>query len=148
MSPAPFVTPVVDSTSVFKSDIFNGKVVFVTGGGSGICRVMTEAMVCLSAMIYVVGVLDEIMTADAPWCKRNDCWPQVGNSIYQSSLILMKPIIRLDRLTQTAKELSEATGQKCLPAQADVRQPKQVQDAVAKTVKEYGKIDYVISGAS
>jgi hypothetical protein len=39
------VHPVVDSTAVFKNDIFKNKVLFCTGGGSGICRVMTEAIV-------------------------------------------------------------------------------------------------------
>ena len=37
--------PVVDSTSIFKADIFKNKVLFCTGGGSGICRIMTEAVV-------------------------------------------------------------------------------------------------------
>ena len=36
---------VVESTSVFKPDIFRGRVLFCTGGGSGICRGMTEAIV-------------------------------------------------------------------------------------------------------
>jgi 2,4-dienoyl-CoA reductase [(3E)-enoyl-CoA-producing], peroxisomal len=39
------VHPVVDSTAVFKDNIFENKVLFCTGGGSGICRVMTEAVV-------------------------------------------------------------------------------------------------------
>ena len=38
--------PPVDSTAVFKNDIFKGKVLFCTGGGSGICKGMTEAVVC------------------------------------------------------------------------------------------------------
>ena len=45
MSPSPHEVPIVESTSIFKPDIFKGKVVFCTGGGSGICRGMTEAMV-------------------------------------------------------------------------------------------------------
>jgi hypothetical protein len=45
MAPAVHVVPIVDSTSIFKPDIFKGKVLFCTGGGSGICRGMTEAMV-------------------------------------------------------------------------------------------------------
>lgn len=45
MSPSPYEVPIVESTAIFKPDIFKGKVVFCTGGGSGICRGMTEAMV-------------------------------------------------------------------------------------------------------
>ncbi|TFK48021.1 NAD(P)-binding protein [Heliocybe sulcata] len=55
---------------------------------------------------------------------------------------------KLDRLTQTAEELSRLTGRTCLAAQADVRNPKQLQDAVAKTVEKFGGIDFVICGAA
>ena len=55
---------------------------------------------------------------------------------------------RLDRLTKTAKELSEATGRACIPAQADVRDPKALQDAVSKTIETFGRIDFVICGKS
>ncbi|KAK0200099.1 hypothetical protein DFS33DRAFT_1367033 [Desarmillaria ectypa] len=55
---------------------------------------------------------------------------------------------KLDRLTQAAKELSEATGQVCIPAQADVRQPNALQDAVRKTIEKFGRIDFVICGAA
>jgi len=55
---------------------------------------------------------------------------------------------RLDRLQQAAKELEAATGQQCLPVQADVRQPATLKEAVAKTIEKFGKIDFVICGAS
>ncbi|KAJ7708306.1 2,4-dienoyl-CoA reductase [Mycena rosella] len=111
MAPTAFVAPTALSTSVFKDDIFKGKVLFCTGGGSGICRGMTEAMMRHGASATIVGR-------------------------------------KLDRLTQTAKELSEATGQKCLPVAADVRQAKTIQDAVARTIEAYGRIDFVICGAA
>ena len=47
MSPQPHATPVVDSAAVFKDNLFAGKVLFCTGGGSGICKEMTRAMVSL-----------------------------------------------------------------------------------------------------
>lgn len=53
---------------------------------------------------------------------------------------------RFDRLTQAAKDLSEATGGTCLPVQADVRQPKTLEDAVRKTIEKFGRIDFVICG--
>jgi NAD(P)-dependent dehydrogenase (short-subunit alcohol dehydrogenase family) len=55
---------------------------------------------------------------------------------------------RLDRLTQSAKELSDATGNTCIPVQADVRQPKTLYDAVAKTIEKFGRIDFVICGTT
>ncbi|KAI9015079.1 hypothetical protein BC832DRAFT_188566 [Gaertneriomyces semiglobifer] len=38
------IIPAVDTTEVFKPDLFKGKVAFVTGGGSGICMAMTKAL--------------------------------------------------------------------------------------------------------
>jgi len=55
---------------------------------------------------------------------------------------------KIDRLTQTAKELSEATGRTCIPFQADVRQPKMLKEAVEKTIEKFGRIDMVICGAA
>ena len=111
MAPSAHVLPVVDSTAVFKEDIFKGKVLFCTGGGSGICRGMTEAVMRHGADAVIVGR-------------------------------------KLDRLTQAAKELSEATGRTCLPAQGDVRDPKTLQAAVQKTIEKFGRIDFVICGAA
>ncbi|KAJ3773227.1 hypothetical protein FB446DRAFT_733683 [Lentinula raphanica] len=111
MTSGSYAASITDSTDVFKNDIFKGKVLFCTGGGSGICRGMTEAVMCHGADAVIVGR-------------------------------------KLERLTQTAKELSAATGRTCIPAQADVRQPKMLQDAVKKTIEQFGRIDYVICGAA
>jgi len=108
---AAYISPVAKSTDVFKGDIFHGKVLFCTGGGSGICKAMTEAVMRHGADATIVGR-------------------------------------KLDRLTASAEELAKTTGKRCLAAQADVRNPKQLQDAVSKTIKEFGKIDFVICGAA
>ncbi|KAI0364936.1 2,4-dienoyl-CoA reductase [Pilatotrama ljubarskyi] len=106
VEPAP-----VASTAVFREDIFKGKVLFCTGGGSGICKAMTEAVMRHGAHAAIVGR-------------------------------------KLDRLKASAEELAAATGSQCLAVQADVRHPNQVQEAVAKTVEKFGRIDFVICGAA
>lgn len=52
-----------------------------------------------------------------------------------------------DRINQTAKELSEATGRICIAAQADVREPQTLREAVTQTLKAFGRIDFVICGS-
>lgn len=52
MAPSAYVAPVIDSTLVFRDDIFKGKVLFCTGGGSGICRAMTEAVVRNTSVVF------------------------------------------------------------------------------------------------
>ena len=53
---------------------------------------------------------------------------------------------RLERLTESAQELSKATGRTCIAVQGDVRQPKAIQEAVAKAIERFGHIDFVICG--
>jgi peroxisomal 2,4-dienoyl-CoA reductase len=107
----PHAHPAVDSTAAFKENIFKNKVLFCTGGGSGICRVMTEAVMRHGANATIVG--------------RNE-----------------------GRLTKAAQELSAVSGSTCFAVQADVRDPKQVQTAVQRTIEKYGRIDFVINGAA
>ena len=54
--------------------------------------------------------------------------------------------VRLDRLVKSAEELSKDTNRECMPVQADVRQPKTLQEAVTKTIEKFGRIDFVICG--
>ena len=49
MAPAPVRARYTNSESVFKLDIFEGKVLFCTGGGSGIYKKMTYAVVSSSS---------------------------------------------------------------------------------------------------
>lgn len=55
---------------------------------------------------------------------------------------------KLDKLERAAKELSDGTGQRCLPVVADVREPETIEAALDKTLAEFGGIDIVINGAA
>ena len=48
-----------------------------------------------------------------------------------------------------AKEIeAEREGAKCLSLSADVRDIMSMQEAVEKTIQEFGRIDFVIAGAA
>lgn len=99
--------------SVWKPDIFKGKVVFVTGGAGTICRVQTEALVLLGANAAIVGRNKEKTDLAAAEIRQ----------------------LRVD-----AKVLS------C--PNTDVRDVTSLAKAVDLTVKELGRIDFVIAGAA
>jgi 3-oxoacyl-[acyl-carrier protein] reductase len=50
-------------------------------------------------------------------------------------------------LEETARELSEATGQKVVPLVGDMSKPEDVERAVAETVDSFGRIDILITCA-
>jgi len=99
------------TTSIFKDDIFKGKVLFCTGGASGICYAQTLALMRHGADAAIFGRRAELSK-------------------------------------KSAKELSDATGRKCLGLSGDVRKPETLFAAVEATIKEFGRIDMVIAGAA
>ncbi|KAM6424126.1 peroxisomal 2,4-dienoyl-CoA reductase [(3E)-enoyl-CoA-producing] isoform 2-T3 [Liasis olivaceus] len=54
----------------------------------------------------------------------------------------------LQRLTEAAKKLSAATGQRCLPLTLDVRQPRSIRAAVDEALQEFEKIDILVNNAA
>ncbi|XP_072415770.1 peroxisomal 2,4-dienoyl-CoA reductase [(3E)-enoyl-CoA-producing] isoform X2 [Chiloscyllium punctatum] len=54
----------------------------------------------------------------------------------------------LERVQASAKKLSAATGQRCLPVSLDVRQPVTINAAVEETLQKFAKIDILINGAA
>ncbi|ESO84186.1 hypothetical protein LOTGIDRAFT_229651 [Lottia gigantea] len=96
---------------LFVPDLLRDKVVFVTGGGSGICFTITEVFLRHGCKGVIVG--------------RN-----------------------LDRLKKSTETLTKATGQRCLSYQVDVKKPQDILNAIDETLKEFGRIDYLINGAA
>ena len=96
---------------VFREDILEGKVAFVTGGGSGICKGIAEALMKHGASAAIAGR-------------------------------------KVERLEAAARELSDATGRRCIPTPCDVREPAQVEAALDRTIAEFGRVDIVINGAA
>ncbi len=96
--------------TIFADNILQGKVAFVTGGGTGITGGIARAFAEHGAKIAITSRKEENLAA-------------------------MKAVI-------------EENGGECFTVAADVRDFEAVQNAIAKTVEHYGKIDIVINGAA
>ncbi|MEO8574786.1 MAG: SDR family oxidoreductase [Pyrinomonadaceae bacterium] len=95
---------------IFADDILQGKVAFVTGGGTGITGGIARAFAGHGARIAITSRKEENLIAQ--------------------------------------KQFIEENGGKCFAAAADVRDFDAVQNAIAKTVEHYGRIDIVVNGAA
>src|SRR3982750_4724835 len=98
------------TNKVFADDILRDKVVFVTGGGTGITGGIARAFAEHGAKLAIMSRKEENLAA--------------------------------------MKERIEGFGGECLAIAADVRDFEAVQNAVAKTVEHYGRIDIVVNGAA
>src|SRR5829696_5292107 len=95
---------------IFNDNILQGKVAFVTGGGTGITGGIARSFAEHGAKLAIVS-------------RKED------------NLIPMKQFI-------------EENGGECFALAADVRDYAAVENAIAKTVEHYGKIDIVVNGAA
>jgi peroxisomal 2,4-dienoyl-CoA reductase len=95
---------------IFAENILQGKVAFVTGGGTGITGGVARAMAEHGARVAIASRKEE-------------------------NLIAMKQLI-------------EENGGECFAVAGDVRDYPAVENAVAKTVEHYGRIDIVVNGAA
>src|ERR1051325_10429538 len=97
-------------TKVFQDGILDGKVAFVTGGGTGITGGVARALSEAGARVVLV--------------SRN-----------------------AEHLEPAAAAIN-ANGGKAIAVVADVRKPDEVEQAIAKAVEEFGKIDILVNGAA
>jgi len=98
------------SEKVFADGVLNGRVAFVTGGGTGITGGVARALAEAGASVALVSR-------------------------------------KLEHLEPAAQYINE-NGGRAIAVVADVRQPAEVEQAVARTVEEFGKIDIVVNGAA
>ncbi|CAR21682.1 2,4-dienoyl-CoA reductase (NADPH) [Lachancea thermotolerans CBS 6340] len=108
----------------WKADLFQGKVAFVTGGAGTICRVQTEALVLLGCKAAIVG--------------RNP----------EKTLEAAREISKLSPRRDSTENDSVGGDSVLAIHSVDVREIGQLEQAVARTVERFGRIDFVIAGAA
>lgn len=99
------------TNKMLRDNALEGKVVVVTGGGSGLGKSMTKYFLELGAKVAIT--------------SRD-----------------------LEKLQNTAKELEQETGGKCLAVQCDVRHYEEVENMLQAVLKEYGKVDVLLNNAA
>ena len=99
------------SAKMLRDDALKGKVIVVTGGGSGLGKAMTKYFLELGANVAIT--------------SRD-----------------------LEKLKNTAIELENETGGKCLPVQCDVRHYEEVENMLATVLKTFGKVDVLLNNAA
>lgn len=96
---------------MLRDDALKGKVIVVTGGGSGLGKAMTKYFLELGAQVAIT--------------SRD-----------------------LEKLKNTASELENETGGKCLPLQCDVRHYEEVENMLQEVLKTFGKVDVLLNNAA
>src|SRR5881227_1841315 len=95
---------------IFTENILQGKVAFVTGGGTGITGGVARSFAAHGARLAITSRKEENLIAK--------------------------------------KQFIEENGGECVAVAADVRDYAAVENAIAKTVEHYGRIDIVVNGAA
>jgi len=99
----------------------DGRVAIITGGARGQGRAHAIALAREGASIVLVDIADQVDAVQYPLAVPAD----------------------LDQ----AQELVEKEGARCLQVQADVRNRAAIDDAVSRTVAEFGRIDVLVANA-
>ena len=105
---------------IFREGILKGRVAFVTGGGTGITGGVARALAQAGANVALVS----------------------------RSLEHLEPAAKAINDARDLRAGMPALHGEAFAVAADVRQPEEVEKAVAATVEHFGKIDIVVNGAA
>src|SRR5947207_7820500 len=109
--------------TIFAKGILDGRVAFVTGGGTGITGGVARALAEAGANVALVSLRLEHLEPAAK--AIND-----------------------ERAARAVRAGMPALHGEAFAVAADVRKPEEVEKAIAATVEHFGKIDIVVNGAA
>jgi len=110
---------------IFADGILKGRVAFITGGGTGITGGVARALAEAGANVALVS-------------RRLEHLEPAAKTINDA---------RAARDVRAGTPALPASGE-AFPVAADVRNPDEVQQAIAATVERFGRVDIVVNGAA
>jgi 2,4-dienoyl-CoA reductase [(3E)-enoyl-CoA-producing], peroxisomal len=121
----------VTKQRIFADDILEGHVAFVTGGGTGITGGVARALAEAGANVVLVS-------------RSMEHLEPAANAINQARMEARgsSPTVR-----EASPTPNDSTGEAFAVA-ADVRNPEEVEQALAATVERFGRVDIVVNGAA
>jgi len=114
---------------IFADGILKGHVAFVTGGGTGITGGVARALAEAGANVALAS-------------RRLEHLEPAANAINEARASGSSPTVREGSQSENAS-IGEA-----FAIAADVRNPEEVEKAIAATVQRFGKVDIVVNGAA
>lgn len=103
------------SPSVFKGDLFAGKVAIVTGGGTGIGLAIAMELVSLGASVILASRKAERLH------------------------------VAVEKIQQEYKQILNRLSSRVVAMKCNIREEDEVKTLMENTVKEFGKIDYLVN---
>ena len=118
---------------MFSPGTFDGKIAFITGGGTGLGK-------CVALYLSILGAKVAIASRKLPGGVKSSkvFWFHTFYTIYLFHIVLQK----------TAEQISNSSGNQVLPIQLDVRDPASVKQAIDACQKEFGFPNIVINNAA
>jgi 2,4-dienoyl-CoA reductase [(3E)-enoyl-CoA-producing], peroxisomal len=115
---------------IFADNILKDRVAFVTGGGTGITGGVARALAEAGAHVALVS-------------RSLEHLEPAANAINDARVQGTSPAVR-----EGSSTISDISGGEAFAVAADVRNPEELEKAIAATVERFGKVDIVVNGAA
>ena len=152
-------------TSFFAEAILKDRVAFITGGGTGITGGVARALAEAGAHVALVSrrlehlepaakAINDARSVRSPTVSEGNSEDRATRDV-RAGMPALQPTVREGNLGQRATRdvragtpALQSTIGEAFAVAADVRNPEEIEKAIAATVARFGKLDIVVNGAA
>jgi len=152
-------------TSFFAEAILKDRVAFITGGGTGITGGVARALAEAGAHVALVSrrlehlepaakAINDARSVRSPTVREGNSEDRATRDV-RAGMPALQPTVREGNLGQRATRdvragtpALQSTIGEAFAVAADVRNPEEIEKAIAATVARFGKLDIVVNGAA